>query len=184
MKSHLQRNPLWSLQLPPRPTVQPIVVMTPRWGQKFLERFRVTFTANGKRELYHASKFSLNFCSIVHYFYPTISSFKLVCLQQLFWTAFSVAVRLKNSPYFCVFKYAQAFASSQTKGLERGWKQRARLRACEARALPARTTLTARFTDFFTDFEKKIKLTVLQSSCSWLYLLPGSPVWEVGVSNF
>ena len=33
---------------------------------------------------------------------------------------------------------------------------------CEARALCARTTLTPRFTDFFTDFEKKP--TVLQSS--------------------
>ena len=29
------------------------------------------------------------------------------------------------------------------------------LRACEARALGARKTLTPRFTDFFTDFEKK-----------------------------
>ena len=28
-------------------------------------------------------------------------------------------------------------------------------RACEARALRARKTLTPRFTDFFTDFEKK-----------------------------
>ena len=28
-------------------------------------------------------------------------------------------------------------------------------RACEARALRARKTLTACFTDFFTDFEKK-----------------------------
>ena len=35
-------------------------------------------------------------------------------------------------------------ASSQTKGLER-----------EARALCARKTLRTRFTDFFTDFEKK-----------------------------
>ena len=31
-------------------------------------------------------------------------------------------------------------------------------RACEARALPARKTLTPRFTDFFTDFEKKNRL--------------------------
>ena len=31
-------------------------------------------------------------------------------------------------------------------------------RACEARALRARMTLTARFTDFFTDFEKKSRL--------------------------
>ena len=29
------------------------------------------------------------------------------------------------------------------------------LRACEARALRARKTLAPRFTDFFTDFEKK-----------------------------
>ena len=35
-------------------------------------------------------------------------------------------------------------------------------RACGARALRARRTLTPRFTDFFTDFEKKP--TVLQSS--------------------
>ena len=32
------------------------------------------------------------------------------------------------------------------------------LRACKARALRARKTLTARFTDFFTDFEKKTRL--------------------------
>ena len=37
----------------------------------------------------------------------------------------------------------QVRASSQTKGLERGWEQR------------ARKTLTPSFTDFFTDFEKK-----------------------------
>ena len=35
-------------------------------------------------------------------------------------------------------------------------------RACKARALRAPKTLTLRFTDFFTDFEKK-KSTVLQS---------------------
>ena len=46
----------------------------------------------------------------------------------------------------------QVRASSQTKGVERGWKQ---LRACEARAVRARRTLTPRFTDFFTDFEEK-----------------------------
>ena len=36
------------------------------------------------------------------------------------------------------------------------------LRACETRALRAHKTLTPRFTDFFTDFEKK-NPTVLQS---------------------
>ena len=44
----------------------------------------------------------------------------------------------------------QVRASSQTKGVEQGWKQ---WRECEA--------LTPRFTDFFTDFEEKP--TVLQS---------------------
>ena len=32
------------------------------------------------------------------------------------------------------------------------------LQACEARALRVRKTLTARFTDFFTDFEKKTRV--------------------------
>ena len=79
----------------------------------------------------------------------------------------------------------QVRASSKKKGLERGWKQIARLRRdaknadCPfciryirsnypllpptgnshsphtLRALSARKTLTPRFTDFFTDFEKK-----------------------------
>ena len=52
-----------------------------------------------------------------------------------------------------VFLRIQVSASSQTKGLERGWKRR--VRACEARALRARKTRTPRLTDFFTDFEKK-----------------------------
>ena len=42
-----------------------------------------------------------------------------VCLHKLFPVS-----RLQNSPYFCTFKYER---TSQTKGLERGWKQRARL---------------------------------------------------------
>ena len=49
--------------------------------------------------------------------------------------------RLQNSPYFCVFKYARAVK-------QKVW-------ACEARALRTRKTLTPRFTDFSTDFEKK-----------------------------
>ena len=58
--------------------------------------------------------------------------------------------RLQNSPYFCVFKYARAVKQkvcNEAENKERG--------ACEARALLARKTLTPRFTDFFTDFEKK-----------------------------
>ena len=38
--------------------------------------------------------------------------------------------------------------------------------ACEARALRARKTLTPRFTDFFTDFEKK------KTDCFAFYLCP------------
>ena len=68
-----------------------------------------------------------------------------------------------------IFAYS-VHASSQTKGLERGWKQRARLeerRGCEARALRARKTLTPHFTDFVTDFEKKNHcFAVYLMSCS------------------
>ena len=74
--------------------------------------------------------------------------------------------RLQNSPYFCVFKYATREQSnkrsgtklkteSETWGESRLTSPTGTLRACEARALRARKTLTARFTDFFTDFEKK-----------------------------
>ena len=52
-------------------------------------------------------------------------------------------VRLQNSPYFCVFKYARAVQ-------QKVWN--------EARAIRARKTLTPRFTDFFTDLEKKNRL--------------------------
>ena len=76
----------------------------------------------------------------------------------------------------------QGRASSQTKGLQRGWKQRARLgrdgffalashalRACVACALRAHKTLTPRCSDFFPDFEKKP--TVLQSSIDRIILI-------------
>ena len=61
--------------------------------------------------------------------------------------------RLQNSPYFCVFKYARAVKQkvwNEAENRERDWGE-----TCEARALGARKTLTPRFTDFFTDFEKK-----------------------------
>ena len=61
-----------------------------------------------------------------------------------------------------IFAYSSR-ASSQTKGLEWCWKQRARLGRdakntvffLSPHTLRARKTLTPRFTDFFTDFEKK-----------------------------
>ena len=81
--------------------------------------------------------------------------------------------RLQNSPYFCVFKYARAFKQkvwNEADNRERDWGETLNFfflsphtpYACEARARSARKTITPRFSDFFTDFEKK-KPTVLQS---------------------
>ena len=94
IKSQVQTNPLWSLQLPPRRTVQPIVVMTPRWGQKLLERFRVTFTANGKCEYLNHVSFVYNNC------------FGLLLVLQLDW------------------KTVRIFAHSSTRGHSRAVKQK------------------------------------------------------------
>ena len=70
--------------------------------------------------------------------------------------------RLQNSPYFWVFKYARVVkqkvwneAENRERNLGRDALASHPPRACEARALRARKTLTARFTDFFIDFEKK-----------------------------
>ena len=92
-------------------------------------------------------------------------------LAPMFVTPFPSIGGLQNSPYFCVFKYARAVKQkvwNEAENRERDWGEtpffslasHAR-KACEARALRARKTLTPRFTDFFTDFEKK--RTVLQS---------------------
>ena len=73
--------------------------------------------------------------------------------------SFSLFSSLQNSLYFSVNSSTRG---SQTKGLERGWKQRARLGrdvffslASHGRLRFASKTLTARFTDFFIDFEEK-----------------------------
>ena len=74
---------------------------------------------------------------------------------------------------FCVFKYARAFKQkvwNEADNRERDWGETLKFfflsphtpYACEARARSARKTITPRFSDFFTDFEKK-KPTVLQS---------------------
>ena len=52
--------------------------------------------------------------------------------------------RLQNSPYFCLFKYAREVK-------QKVWNEA----ESEARAPRAGKTLTPRFTDFFTHFEKK-----------------------------
>ena len=65
--------------------------------------------------------------------------------------------RLQNSPYFCVFKYARAVKKkvwNEAENRERDWGETL-FSACEARARRARKTLSPRFNDFFTDFEKK-----------------------------
>ena len=67
-----------------------------------------------------------------------------------------------SQPYCCVFKYARAVEEkvwNEAENRERDWGLS---RACEARELRARKTRTPRFTDFFTDFEKKT--IVLQSN--------------------
>ena len=64
-------------------------------------------------------------------------------------------LRLQNSPYFCVFKHAQAVKQNSGMRLKTESETGDWRRACEARALRARKTLTPPFTDFFTDFEKK-----------------------------
>ena len=77
-------------------------------------------------------------------------------------------VRLQNSPYFCVFKYARKShkwsgtrlkTESETGGGAKNTRKKYGKRtvgfllwACEARASK---TLTPHFADFFTDFEKK-----------------------------
>ena len=55
---------------------------------------------------------------------------------------YGIVFRLKNSPYFCVFKYAWAVKQkvwNKSENRERDWGE----------------TLMPRFTDFFTDFEEK-----------------------------
>ena len=61
--------------------------------------------------------------------------------------------RLQNVSYFCVFKYTRAVKQTvwkEANNRERDWG--------ETPHTPRATkTLTPRFTDFFTDFEKKKK---------------------------
>ena len=92
--------------------------------------------------------------------------------QVLLWDC-----RLQNSPYFCVFKYARAVKQkvwNEAENRERDWGETLKirfflsphaLRACEPRALRARKTLTPRFTDFFTDFEKKTDCFAVKWDC-------------------
>ena len=100
-----------------------------------------------------------------------------------------ILIKLQNSPYLCVFKYAtreQSNKRSETrlKTESETWGETLiirfffflashALRACEARALRARKTLTVRFTDFFSDFEKK-------TDCFAVYILIKSFFLAIG----
>ena len=44
---------------------------------------------------------------------------------------------------------------NEAENRERDWGETLKIRACEARELHARKTLTPHFTDFFTDFEEE-----------------------------
>ena len=66
-------------------------------------------------------------------------------------------VRLQNSPNFCVFKYARAVKQkvwNEAENRERDWGETLKIRFF---FLLPHTPLAPRFTDFFTDFEKKNK---------------------------
>ena len=55
-----------------------------------------------------------------------------------------------------IFAYSSTREQSNKRsGTKLKTESETAIRACEARALRARKTLTPRFTDFFTDFEKK-----------------------------
>ena len=56
---------------------------------------------------------------------------------------FSINDRLQNSPYFGIFKYAQALKKevwNEAENRERDWGETLKIRACEARELRARKT--------------------------------------------
>ena len=63
--------------------------------------------------------------------------------------------KLQNSPYFCVLKYARAVKQKAGTRLKIESETGERRWFFFFRSLRAHTTLTPRFTDFFTDFEKK-----------------------------
>ena len=70
--------------------------------------------------------------------------------------------RLQNSPYSCVFKYARVVKQkvwNEAEKRERDWGETLfSRRACDASALRVCKTLTLRFIDLLTDFEKKTRL--------------------------
>ena len=95
-----------------------------------------------------------------------------------------------------VFLHIQVCWSSQTKGLERGWKQGAR-QGRDAKSTPngrvrlalcTHKTLTPCFTHFFTDLEKKMIVlqSMLKSLITAFALTQNAPVglWRWYQTNF
>ena len=98
-------------------------------------------------------------------FYPLERIFCICCPSLIPGVyCFRRGRRLQNSPYFCVFKNTRAVKQNV-------WNE-AENREREARA---REILTSRFTDFFTDFEKKtavLQCTVVETS-GWVSVKRG-----------
>ena len=65
-----------------------------------LERFRFTFTANGKREFVPRVEVFLNLCFTVHYFYLKISNFTLVLSKIIIFGCFSGTLSILESCEF------------------------------------------------------------------------------------
>jgi len=90
-----------------------------------------------------------------------ISSFQFVFIPQF--TSLSSFFKKRYLCYYFITHYTAldcktvrifAYSSTREQSNKSSLASHA-LRACEARALLARKTFTPRFTDFFTDFEKK-----------------------------
>ena len=87
-----------------------------------------------------------------------------------FYVVIRATRRLQNSQYFCVFKYVRAVKQkvwNEAENRERDWGETLKIVFFLSPHTPygrvrlacfARKTLTLRFTDFFTDFEKKNRL--------------------------
>ena len=90
------------------------------------------------------------------------SYFQLTTRLSVSWRAWS---EQEKTMKLFFLKYARAvWNEAENRERDLGRDALSPHRACEARALRARETLTARFTDFFTDFEKK-------TDCFAVYLI-------------
>ena len=79
-------------------------------------------------------------CAFPRKFFQWESKFLLELILEDWKEIHKIKYRLQNSPYFCVFKYARAVKQkvwNEAENRELHWGE------------------TPRFTDFFTDFEKK-----------------------------